>query len=287
MTPTATDDEERESNPIKQEKIRLFLKTHVLKILVLLLVITGLVIWFCMPKSSSITKEVVDHELQIDELKRERDRLKVKLKLSEIQAQSLSNNISELEAGSDKLIGIIVSNRMSSSTSSPTSSIANTNVVTTTQTPSPITVENPNKIGVGLVTVNDNHGDIKITIKNGDGGGGLGSRRSNGPDTAEDFVRGLLKAEGNELPIQSEKIIPAKGNGVRYYIPEGWTVNYKYYCSEDDLEVFLNATGTREAPVWTRIEETAIRDKIESIWIRNLSKRNIRISFNIFPKNAK
>jgi hypothetical protein len=274
MIPTHTDDEETESNPITRERINSFLKAHKFKILAVLLFVIGLGIWFCLPSSKSIISKEIDRELEIDRLKKERDQLKIKMQLNAIESLSLSNNISELLGGNEKLINIIVSNKaFSSSTSLPTSSAAS--VATVVQSaPTPITVENPNKFDVGLVTVNGN-GDVTVNI---DRNGSQESERVlQSPDKAEDIISGT-KPIGAE-PIK--KVIPPKGNGIRYYIPSGWSVDYVYYCSEKDFKVYLNR-GTRRIPIWKPVSVSD--DGIsESIWIKNTSSRSIELIFTLTP----
>ncbi len=205
-------------------------------------------------------------------IRKERDELIKQVRLQEIERIRLTNEIELLQKGFDQMTDVIMSNRLASVQSPKT----NTPWVSK-PTNHPVTqAEPPKNVGSGLVTVNENHGDIKIIIKNDDGE--RNSRTLKGPDNGQDITGGITKPLWTE-PIK--KTIPPKGNGVRYYIPKGWSVNYSYNCSERDFRAYINV-GSREVPRWVAIDVSD--DGIsESIWIKNVSRRNIELTFVLTP----
>lgn len=281
--PTTPATDPGNNEPSRLEKIRLVLTNHKLFFTIFFCVVAAIIaIWSFLPNSEKgLTAADIDKDIrkERDLLKKERSELQKKLNMSYRELNIVSNAlIKELDSNT-ALITEMRSNSMVaktfSSTNSPTQPISPSQ--STNQLISK--AESSNKIGSGLVTVNENHGDIKIIIKNDDGERSV--RTSNGPDKAEDIVPGLAKATGTESPVTTDKSVPSGGNGIRYYLPKGWSLNYKYYCSQDDFETFVNK-GTREVPKWEAIDVSS-DGKSESIWIRNLSRRNIKFTFTLTP----
>jgi hypothetical protein len=278
--PTTPATDPRNNEPSRLEKIRLVLTNHKIFLTIFFCVVAALIAaWSFLPNSEKgLTAADIDKDIrkERDLLKKERSELEKKLAKSYNELTTISNAlIKEMDSNTD-LLTAIRSNSMVRAVS-PTNSKPALSSQPTNQ--SVVQTEPTKNVGSGLVTVNENHGDIKIIIKNDDGERSV--RTSNGPDKAEDIVPGLAKATGTESPVTTDKSVPSGGNGIRYYLPKGWSLNYKYYCSQDDFETFVNK-GTREVPKWEAIDVSS-DGKSESIWIRNLSRRNIKFTFTLTP----
>lgn len=269
--PTRPQTRQHHLTPSRMERILSFLMSHKWAITIILCIFAGcLAFWSYIPKEKSTSAAIIDAQIR-----KERDELKRQLALQEIEKARLTNEVVMLQKGLDQLADNIASNRAMAvmqqpRSNTPPSQPTNQAVIQT---------ESPKNVGSGLVTVNENHGDIKIIIKNDDGEKSV--RTAHGPDRAEDIVPGLAEATGTESPINTDKSVPSGGNGIRYYLPKGWSLNYKYYCSQEDFEVFVNK-GTREVPKWEAID-VSIDGRSESLWIRNLSRRNVKLTFTLTP----
>ena len=265
-------DSDTENEPSRLERIRLILTEYkTFFTICFCLIAVVLAVWFCLPKDYTFTSTKVDMNIR-----QERDELIKQIRLQEIERIRLTNEIESLQKGLDQLVDTLASNRVvaanqQSRSNTPSSSQPTNQVVTQT--------EPPQRFGSGLVTVNGNNGNIEIIIKNDDGERSV--RTTHGPDKAEDIVPGLAEATGTESPINTDKSVPSGGNGIRYYLPKGWSLNYKYYCSQEDFEVFVNK-GTREVPKWEAIDVSS-DGRSESLWIRNLSRRNVKLTFTLAP----
>jgi len=99
-----------------------------------------------------------------------------------------------------------------------------------------------------------------------------------GPEKGEYIFPGLK----GQIPVPGMDSIEIEkgvtpGNGTRFYIPKGWKIRYKYYCSTEDFEVFVNK-GTREIPTWIPISVQDSRIS-ESLWIRNKTSKGLIFTF--------
>ncbi|NDB63748.1 MAG: hypothetical protein EB170_07780 [Nitrosopumilaceae archaeon] len=265
----------QQQTPTRWERTKSFVGRHLNKFLITLsvilligvLAILGKKFWnHYHQEDESTTAALVDKQI-----KKERDELRKQVLLQSIEQSRLTNEIAEIQKAMDGLADRFASYKKNVESQTNTSPSQSTNQA--------IQAESQKKVGSGIVTVNENHGDIKIIIKNGNGERSVITSR--GPDKAEDMIPNLAESTGTESPITTDKSVPPGGNGIRYYLPKGWSLNYKYFCSQEDFEVFVNK-GTREVPKWEAIDVSS-DGKSESLWIRNISRRNVKFTFTLKP----
>lgn len=295
-SPTPDPDQNQGRHPQKvsfvSKAIGFILKHKLLIVSVIIAIFVGIPIYTYFSSHRTMKPSDIDAAIMSDreELKRKNAELERKVKLAQIETLSVSNALVSLLADADQLTIIARSNEMraiSRAAQAPAPTVATTattNIVGLNDKNSAVPsiksidtgTQSQAQVSTGLVIVKDNHGDIKITIENGDGEKSV--RDLKGPDKGEDLTFGIAKPLWTE-PIK--KIIPPKGNGVRYYIPKGWSVSYKYYCAEKDFKSFINR-GSQEVPKWVAID--VYDDGIsESIWIKNVSSRYIELIFTLTP----
>lgn len=277
------DDGDTENEPSRLERVGLILTEYkTFFTICFCLIAVVLAVWFCLPKDYTLTSAKVDANIknERDLLRKEKRELKEKLAAMEKEVIGVSNIYFSLQKENMDLLEAMQSNNVQRAKATLPS---NSNPVKVTQTSPPAQPTNqtvaqtepPKNVGSGLVTVNENHGDIKIIIKSSDGERSV--RTSSGP--AEDIIPGLAEATGTESPIITDKMISSQGNGIRYYLPKGWSMSFTYFGSENDFELFINK-GTRQVTKWEAIDVSS--DGIsESIWIK--SRRNIRFRFTLTP----
>ncbi len=266
----------QQQTPTRWERTKSFVGRHLNKFLITLsvilligvLVVLGKKLWnHYHQEDESTTATMVDRQI-----KEERDELRRQVRLQIIEQSRLTNEVAEIQKAMDSLVDRFASYKKNVESQTNTSPTQPTNQ-------SVIQKELPKNVGSGLVTVNDNHGIIEITVKNGNGERSVIT--SQGPDKAEDMIPNLAESTGTESPITTDKSVPPGGNGIRYYLPKGWSMNYRYFCSQEDFETFVNK-GTREVPKWEATDVSS-DGKSESLWIRNLSRGSVKFTFTLKP----